>query len=108
MTGRTKALAMRYPGELYTPSAREYRLPDDPTYPYHDHTIRVTQCGRICIRGRKVNFSSVFAGQLAGLREVEDQLWLVSFLDFDLGYFDEDDCRVEPLDNPFNEKVLPM
>ena len=24
------------------------------------------------------------------------------------GYFDEDECRVEPLDNPFAPKVLPM
>ena len=31
-----------------------------------------------------------------------------TFLQFDLGYFYEDACRVEPLDNPFKEKVLPM
>jgi putative transposase len=29
-------------------------------------------------------------------------------MSFDLGYFDEDSCRVEPLDNPFGSKVLPM
>ena len=58
---------------------------------------------------RKINLSQVFAGQLVGLREVEDQVWLVSFLDFDLGFFDRDEGRVEPAPNPFRpEKVLTM
>ncbi len=29
-------------------------------------------------------------------------------MNFDIGYFDEDSCRVEHLDNSFNSKVLPM
>jgi hypothetical protein len=36
------------------------------------------------------------------------RLWLVSFIDYDLGYFDHETCRLEPLDNPFGPKVLPM
>ena len=83
-----QALQMKYPGELYTPSGREYRAPEDPMYPYHDHTIRVTQCGRVCLNSKKISFSKVFAGQFVGVREVEEHLWLVSFLDFDLGYFE--------------------
>jgi putative transposase len=43
----------------------------------------------------------VFSGQLVGLREVEDQVWLVSFLDYDLGFFDTEKGRVEPAPNPF-------
>ena len=103
-----QALNMKYPAELYTPSARVYRQPQDPEYPLHDKTIQVTQCGRICLNGRKISFSRVFAGQLVGIREVNDKIWLVSFLDFDLGYFDEGDCRVEPIDNPFAPRLLPM
>ncbi len=80
-----QALNMRYPAELYTPSAREYRIPDEPEYPFHDRTIRVTRCGRICIGHRKVNFSTVFAGQSVGIREVADKIWLVSFMNYDLG-----------------------
>jgi putative transposase len=96
-----QALGGRYPGDLYTPSARPYRPPEQPEYPYHDHTIRVTQCGRICIGNRKINFSTVFAGQDVGIREVADGIWLVSFMDYDLGFFDEDVGRVEPATNPF-------
>ena len=44
-----------YPGELYTPSVRVYERPDEPDYPYHDRTVRVTRWGRICIAGALVN-----------------------------------------------------
>jgi putative transposase len=62
----------------------------------------------MCIGRRKINLSTVFAGQWVGIREVEEKIWLVSFLDFDLGYFDEMEGRVEPGPNPFNEKLLTM
>lgn len=98
-----------YPGELYTPSAREYRPPEPPDYPYHDRVIQVTRCGRICLGGRKINLSVVFSDQHVGIREVADQIWLVSFMDYDIGFFDEEQNRVEPMgENPFAPKVLPM
>ncbi|MEC8858810.1 MAG: IS481 family transposase [Pseudomonadota bacterium] len=100
-----EALGMRYPGEVYTPSTRAYTRPEYPDYPYHDRVIQVTQCGRLCIGRRKINLSTVFAGQLVGLREVSDKIWVVSFMEYDLGYFDEDEGRVEPGDNPFIPKV---
>jgi hypothetical protein len=104
-----QALGGRYPAEVYTPSVREFRHPDAPQYPFHERTIKVTQCGRICIGRRKINLSTVFAGQYVGIREVADQIWLVSFMEYDLGFFDQDDNRVEPVGhNPFNSKVLPM
>jgi len=99
---------MKYPGELYTPSARIYQGLPELDYPYHDKIITVTTCGRICIGRKKINFSTVFAGQMVGIRETDDGIWLVSFMQYDLGYFDLEACRVEPLDNPFKAKVLPM
>lgn len=96
-----QALGGACPGDLYTPSARVYVPPGDPEYPFHDRTVRVTRCGRICIGKRKINLSQVFAGQVLGLREVDDQVWLVSFLNYDLGFFDSQEDRVEPADNPF-------
>ena len=103
-----EALGMKYPGELYTPSPRIYERAGDPEYPYHDRTLRVTRCGRLCIGKRKINLSQAFAGEMVGIREVSDKIWLVSFMDYDLGFFDEDEARVEPGDNPFVTKVLPM
>jgi putative transposase len=100
-----QALAGRYPGDLYTPSAKIYRPPEALDYPYHDRTVRVTQCGRICIGKRKINLSVVFAGQPVGIREVADNIWLVSFMDYDLGFFDQDEGRIEPAPNPFVANV---
>lgn len=103
-----QALNMKYPAELYTKSERIYKGLPPVEYPLHDRIITVTTCGRICIKNKKVNLSQVFAGQNVGVTEVEDKIWLVSFMNYDIGYFDEDSCRVEPLKNPFAEKVLPM
>ena len=55
-----------------------------------------------------ISLSQSFADQLVGIQEVSDKIWLVSFMEFDLGYFDEDAARVEPAVNPFSPKVLPM
>ena len=48
------------------------------------------------------------AGQKVGIKQVDDRLWLTSFMTYDLGYFDEDSCRLEPIEDPFGSKVLPM
>jgi putative transposase len=103
-----QALEMKYPSEVYRKSERVYEGLKPLFYPMHDKTIQVTQCGRICQRNWKVNLSKAFAGQEVGVKEVEDGIWIVSFLDYDLGYFDEAGKRVEPVDDPFKIKVLPM
>lgn len=97
-----QALGGAYPGDVYTPSARVYRPPVQPDYPFHDRTIRITNCGRICIGRRKISLSSVFAGQTVGIREVDPDVWVVTFLQYDLGFFDKDSDRVEPALNPFD------
>ncbi len=103
-----EALGMKYPGEVYTPAPRPYRGIGRVEYPMHDRTVTVTSCGRICMKGKKINLITVFAGQDVGIREVNDKIWLVPFMQYDLGYFDEDSRRLEPVDNPFGAKVLPM
>jgi len=102
------ALGMKVPAELYTPCRRLYRGLEDLTYPFHDATITVTHCGRICFQGRKINLSHALAGQNVGVTQVGDRVWLVSFMTYDLGYFDDETIRVEPIENPFGPKVLPM
>ena len=52
--------------------ARRYEPPQDPDYPFHDRTIHVTRCSRICLGRRKINVSVALAEQLVGIREVDD------------------------------------
>ncbi len=96
---------MKMPGEIYVHSKRVYEGVKPIEYPLHDKTITVTTCGRICHRGLKVSFSSVFRGQDVGIREVDDDLWQVSFMNYELGFFDEKSGRFEPGANPFASKV---
>ena len=77
-------------------------------YPLHDLTANVTHCGRICIHRKKINLSTVFAGQSVGLKGVEEGTWLVSFMDYDLGYIDLEERTLQPLDNPFGPRMSPM
>ncbi len=103
-----QALDMRVPADVYARSARVYRGLQDLSYPFADATFTVTHCGRICFHGRKINLSHVFAGQNVGVTQVGDHVWLVTFMHDDLGYFDDEAGRVEPIANPFGSKVLPM
>ena len=66
------------------------------------------QCGRICFGRKKINFSTVFAGQAVAIKEVHEDIWLVSFMDYDLGYFDLETRVLEPLDNPFGPRLSRM
>jgi putative transposase len=103
-----QALGMKMPGELYTRSPRPYHGLAPLAYPMHDWTGTVTHCGRLCYKRQKINLSQVFAGQNVGVKQVSDRIWLVTFMDYDLGYFDDETCRLEPIENPFGPKVLPM
>jgi hypothetical protein len=70
----------------------------------------VTACGRVCMHRKKINLSTVRAGQLDGLKEVEDSIWLVGFVHDDLGYIDLEQKTLQPNDNdnPFGPRLSPM
>jgi putative transposase len=59
-------------------------------------------------RTAQINLSTVFAGQNVGIKKVSDSIWLVTFMDYDLGFFDQETGRLTSVDNPFGAKVLPM
>ncbi len=103
-----QALDMKVPAERYANSPRTYQGLGELDYPFHDRTATVTTCGRICYNRQKINLSTVFAGQKVGIKQVSDKIWLVTFMQYDLGYFDHETCRLEPIENPFSVKVLPM
>jgi putative transposase len=103
-----QGLNMRYPAEIYTPSPRPYNGLPELEYPFHDRTVTVTRCGRICLGAQKINISQALAGQKVGVKEVSERIWLVSFMQYDLGFFDGETCRIESAENPFVAKVSPM
>jgi len=97
-----EGLNMAIPAELYKPATRQYAGLPDLSYPFHDLEVMVTACGRICIHRKKINLSIVLAGQKLGLKEVEENTWLVTFMNYDLGYIDLEQRTLQPLNNPFS------
>jgi hypothetical protein len=51
------------------------------------------------IAQQKVNLSHAFACQNVGVTQVGDRIWLVTFMQYDLGYVDDGTCRLEPIES---------
>ena len=103
-----EARAMRTPAEAYSASPRPYQGLPELNYPLHDRDVLVTACGRICMHRKRINLSHVLAGQRVGIKEVDDGIWIVSFMQYDLGYIDLEQKTLQPLDNPFGPRLSPM
>ena len=103
-----EALAMKTPAEAYVASSRPYEGLPGVEYPFHDRDVLVTACGRICMHRKKINVSTVLAGQRLGITEVDDGIWLVSFMQYDLGYIDLEQRTLQTIDNPFGTRLSPM
>jgi transposase InsO family protein len=103
-----QAIAMKCPAELYLPSPRPYQGLPEIAYPFHDRELLVTACGRLCLHRKKINISTALAGQRLGIKEVDEGIWLVSFMHYDLGYIDLEQRTLQPADNPFGPGVSPM
>ena len=41
-----------------------------------------------------------------GIKEVDDGIWLISFMDYDLGYVDLEEKTLQLLDNPFGPRIV--
>ena len=103
-----EALGMRTPQDIYSASTRAYQGLPQVDYPFHDRDVLVTSCGRICMHRKKINISVVMAGQKLGIKEVDDGIWLVSFMRYDLGYIDLEQRTLQTIDNPFGTRLSPM
>ena len=100
-----EALGMKLPAETYQASTRPYEGLPKLDYPLHDRDVTVTCCGRICMHRKKINISTVLAGQRLGIKEVDDGIWLISFMHYDLGYIDLEQRTLQTLDNPFGARL---
>jgi hypothetical protein len=70
-----------------------------PTAPSTPPTASNILCGYGCRDG----VAGVFGA--ASRMKVDDGIWLVSFMNYDLGYIDLEEKTLQPLENPFGAKV---
>lgn len=96
-----EALGQTTPAQHHTRSTSAYpaRVPEL-TYPLHDRTCVLSTQGHLQMGGRSGNYfvSTALAGAPVGIREIDDQVWLVSYADLDLGEIDERQHRFKPYD----------
>jgi hypothetical protein len=71
-----EALDMKRPADLYPASTCRYDGLPELTYPFHDRDGVITACGRLCLHRKKINISTVLAGQKLGIKEVDEGIWL--------------------------------
>ena len=90
-----ESLDMKRPADLYERSNRNYNgTTPEPSYPLHDLVRCVSRSGGVYLgRGKRFQLGRALAGELVGMRELEEARWLVSFSHIDLGHFDEADNR---------------
>lgn len=93
-----EALELRTPASEYEPSKRGYEdAAAEPDYALHDLVLNVTSAGSVWLPGRRcVYLGTALAGQPVGLREVDDERWLVSFMNLQLGHI-EPEFGFDPL-----------
>src|SRR5262249_30850185 len=63
---RCEALPIKPPPEVYPPSSKPYTCLREIMYPPHDKDVLATACGRVCMHRKKINISTVLAGQSLG------------------------------------------
>jgi hypothetical protein len=57
---------------------------------------------------KPVNISTVLAGQRLGIKEVDDGIWIVSFMSHDLGFIDlQQKTTLQPSDHPLGPRMSP-
>src|SRR6516225_10556087 len=83
-------------------------IPARPISPtQHDREVLVTACGRICMHRKPVNISTVLAGQRLVIEKVDNGIWIVSFISYDLGFSDLQRKTLQPSDNPLGPRMSP-
>jgi hypothetical protein len=78
----------------------------DLTYRFHDRDVVVTACGRLCLHRKRIKISTVLAGQQPGVKEVDEGIWLASFMHYDLGYFDLKQKTLQPPRQPVRHEIV--
>lgn len=90
------------------PSPRPYQGLPEPSCPFHDRTVLFTACGRLSLYRKKINLSRSLACQAVRIEEVDDGIWLVRFMDYDLGCIDLEENVSYPLADACGPTVSPM
>jgi Helix-turn-helix domain len=113
MDERLRFVAKLLDGESMTEVCREFGISRKTGYRifqrYKDSGVEaLSDRSRRPMHRKRINISAVLAGQRVGIKEVDEGIWIVSFMQYDLGYIDLEQQTLQPLDNPFGARLSPM
>lgn len=85
-----ESLGQRPPAMLWEPSPREYpEALAEPEYPSYFEVRRIKRGGEVRFKGRTIFVAQALARELVGLTEVDDGVWSINFMSFEIGRIDE-------------------
>lgn len=86
-----ESLGMKTPASAWIkPTKKMPAILPEPDYQNEDLIREPTNCGQIHLqRGKMFTLSKVFFGHPVALTEVEERLWRIRFMKYEIGYFDE-------------------
>lgn len=98
-----QSLQNKTPASLYQKSTRSYQsLKEELTYPEMHQTCRVGAGGSIRLPNQKLLYvGEVFTGENVGIAAIDEDVWRVNFMTYELGYFNLNDHKLEIVSNPF-------
>lgn len=98
-----QALEMKTPASLYKKSSLFYQsIQDELCYPTMHQTCRVGAGGSIRLPNQKLLYlGEVFTNENVGIATVDEDVWRVNFMHYELGYFNLNDHKLEIVNNPF-------
>lgn len=93
-----EALGMKTPSSVWqVPARRMPRTLPEPNYQNEDLVRIAATNGQVGLRkGKSFTLSAAFVDQPLGLTEIEDRLWRVKFMNYELGFVDETTGKFKP------------
>ena len=73
-------------------------------YTSHTGTVAVTTAAGCASPSARFNLTTVIARQNAGVKQVADRVRLISFMQYVVGFFDDETKRLEPVENRSRRK----
>jgi hypothetical protein len=103
-----QALEMQRPAEVYFSSSRPYVGLARPRIPAARPRIPRHRLRTHLHAQQRINISTVLAGQKLGIKEVDDGIWLISFMPLRSRLHRPGAKTLQAIDNPFGTRLSPM
>lgn len=99
-----QALKMKVPSELYERSPRKYQERIIYDYGSRLETRKVDCRGYVKLNENRVFVSKTLRGEDLGLEMVDEDIWAIKFLDYNLGYIDTIEYNFTAGEDPFSSR----